>query len=209
MSEQEGPLSFDRMYWQKGYFPFAGVDEAGRGALFGPVVAGAVILDPEKKMSSFCDSKLISGKKREQLFDELIENGHSYSVGIVDASEIDRINILEAAMEAMRLAVEGLYPAPKLVLVDGNRKPQVKCDVEAVVGGDRRSLSISAASIVAKVSRDRMMIKFDSEYPGYGLKKHMGYGTKEHVAALREMGPTLLHRKSFKPVTEAGKGLWD
>jgi ribonuclease HII len=209
MSEHEERLSFDKQYWQKGFFPFAGVDEAGRGALFGPVVAGAVVLDPGKAMPLFCDSKLIDNKKREQLFEELVENGHMFAIGVVDAREIDATNILKATLKAMKLAVESLGLTPKLVLVDGNSKPQVKCEVETVVKGDSRSLSIGAASIVAKVSRDRMMFEFDSEYPGYGLRKHKGYGTKEHFEALQKLGPSACHRKTFRPVMDAGKGLWD
>lgn len=208
MSEQEGTLSFDISYWERGYFPFAGVDEAGRGALFGPVVAGAVVIYPDRKIPDFKDSKTIDSRKRDRLFNELLECGHLHAVGVVEAEEIDRINILEATMKAMRLAVEALPLEPKLALVDGNRGPRVKCAVETVVGGDRRSLSIGAASIVAKVVRDRLMIKLDSEYPGYGLMKHKGYGTREHLSALRELGPSLLHRKSFKPVADAGEGLW-
>jgi len=208
MSEQEGALSFDKRYWERGYFPFAGVDEAGRGALFGPVVAGAVVIYPEKKMPGFCDSKAVDARKREELFSELVQSGHAYGVGIVDSAEIDEINILRATMKAMSLAVEALPVEPKLALVDGNSKPRVKCEAEAVVGGDRRSLSIGAASIVAKVIRDRMMIELDSEYPGYGLKKHKGYGTREHIAALMKLGPSALHRRSFRPVAEAGEGQW-
>lgn len=208
MSEQEGTLSFDRRYWEKGCFPFAGVDEAGRGALFGPVVAGAVVIFPEKKIPDFRDSKAVDPRKRDKLFDDLRECGHLFGVGVVEAEEIDRINILEATMKAMKLAIEALPLEPKLALVDGNRGPRVKCSVETVVGGDRRSLSIGAASIVAKVVRDRMMIELDSEYPGYGLMKHKGYGTKEHLSALRELGPSALHRRSFRPVAEAGEGLW-
>lgn len=176
--------------------------------MFGPVVAGAVVIYPEKKIPDFRDSKAVDRKKREKLFGELLDCGHEYGVGIVEADEIDRINILEATLKAMRLALEALPIQPKLALVDGNRAPNVKYSVETVVGGDRRSLSIGAASIVAKVVRDRLMIKLDSEYPGYGLMKHKGYGTKEHLSALRELGPSALHRKSFRPVAEASEGLW-
>ena len=176
--------------------------------MFGPVVAGAVVIFPEKKMPDFRDSKTVNRERREKLFGELIECGHAYGVGMVDADEIDRINILEATLKAMRLALESLPVEPRLALVDGNRAPRVKCSVETIVGGDRRSLSIGAASIVAKVVRDRLMIKLDSEYPGYGLMKHKGYGTREHLSALREFGPSALHRKSFRPVAEAGEGSW-
>lgn len=201
-------LDFDKEYWLKGFYPLAGIDEAGRGALFGPVVAAAVILDREKKIPNFCDSKAICEKKREELFEELKKNGHIFSVGIIGAREIDRINILNATLKAMELAFRGLKISPEVVLVDGNTKPKIDCRAECVVKGDKKSLTIGAASIVAKVTRDRILKKLDEDYPGYGFKNNKGYGTKEHIEAIQRMGVTPLHRKSFRPVSEFGNSLW-
>lgn len=208
MSEIEETLNFDKNFWDKGFYPLAGVDEVGRGALFGPVVAAAVVILKDRKIPSFCDSKSISAKKREELFEELTANGHQFSIGVVDAGEIDKTNILKATMKAMKIAVEGLKFEPAIALVDGNSQPQLKYKVESVVKGDKLSLSIGAASIVAKVLRDRMIAELDEKYPGYGLKKNKGYGTKEHIEALFKMGPTPHHRRTFKPVAEIGGCLW-
>lgn len=208
MSEIEETLNFDKKFWDNGFYPFAGVDEVGRGAIFGPVVAAAVILLKDRKIPSFCDSKSIGAQKREQLFSELLENGHPFSVGIVDVEEIDKINILQATLKAMKIAIEGLDLMPSIAIVDGNHKPNVKCRVEAVVKGDNTSLSIGAASIVAKVVRDRMIVELDTKYPEYGLKKNKGYGTKDHIEAIFKNGPTPFHRKSFKPISLLGKSLW-
>lgn len=208
MSEIEETLNFDKVFWDNGFYPLAGVDEVGRGALFGPVVAAAVILLKDRRIPSFCDSKSIGAKKREQLFSELSENGHFFSVGVIDVEEIDKINILKATLKAMKIAIEGLNIMPSIAIVDGVHKPNVKCRVETVVKGDRSSLSIAAASIVAKVVRDRMIVELDSKYPGYGLKKNKGYGTKDHIEAIFKKGPTPLHRKSFKPISLFGESLW-
>lgn len=208
MSEIEEALNFDKNFWDKGFYPLAGIDEVGRGALFGPVVAAAVVILKDRKVPSFCDSKSVTAKRREELFEELVEQGHSFSVGIVDAQEIDKINILRATLKAMQIAFEGLTSHPMIALVDGNSKPPLKCKVETVVKGDKLSLSIGAASIVAKVIRDRMITELDQIYPGYGLKENKGYGTKSHIEALFKKGPTPLHRKTFKPVSEIGGSLW-
>lgn len=208
MSEIEEALNFDKNFWDKGFYPLAGVDEVGRGALFGPVVAAAVVILKDRKIPSFCDSKSISAKKREELFEELATNGHQFSIGVVDAGEIDKTNILKATLKAMKIAVEGLKLEPAIALVDGNSQPQLKYRVEIVVKGDKLSLSIGAASIVAKVLRDRMIAELDEKYPGYGLKKNKGYGTREHIEALFKMGPTPHHRRTFKPVAEIGGCLW-
>lgn len=208
MSEIEEALNFDKNFWDKGFYPLAGVDEVGRGALFGPVVAAAVLILKDRKIPSFCDSKSISAKKREELFEELTANGHQFSIGVVGAEEIDKTNILKATLKAMKIAVEGLNFEPTMALVDGNTQPQLKYKVESVVKGDKLSLSIGAASIVAKVLRDRMIAELDEKYPGYGLKKNKGYGTKEHIEALFKMGPTPHHRRTFKPVAEIGGCLW-
>ena len=208
MSEHGEPLSFDRMYWEKGFYPFAGVDEAGRGALFGPVVAAAVVLSPDGRLSGFRDSKTISASRREELFEELKSAGHEFSVGVVDAEEIDRTDILRATLKAMKMACEGISAELKLVLVDGDRRPPLDTRVETIVGGDRLSLSIAAASIVAKVTRDGLVRELAERFPGYGLENNKGYGTKEHIAAVCENGPTPFHRKSFRPISGIGRELW-
>lgn len=209
MSEFEKRLNFDREFWDKGFFPLVGVDEAGRGALFGPVVAAAVILYPQKGLPNFCDSKKLSEKKREELFNEFLERGHKYSIGVVDAEEIDKINILNATMKAMKMAVEGLNERPSLVLIDGNQKPDLEYNIKLVVNGDELSLSIAAASIVAKVVRDRMIKEISLKYPEYELNRNKGYGTKKHIEAIVRNGLSPLHRRSFKPSFMGyGKRLW-
>lgn len=180
----------------------AGVDEAGRGALFGPVVAAAVILDPSRDLTPYRDSKALSASQRERAFARLARDGHPWSVAEVSAEEIDAGDILRAALKAMAIAVARLPRPPAHVLVDGPCTPEVTYPVEAVVHGDAVSASIAAASIVAKVHRDRLVMALDSEYPGYGLAKHKGYGTAVHLAALRRLGPTPLHRRSFRGVED-------
>lgn len=180
----------------------AGVDEAGRGPLAGPVVAGAVVLDRESYPAGLNDSKALSAKRRDGLYEEIVASCR-WGVGIVEPSEIDDINILQATMKAMRLAVEDLSQAPACCLIDGNRCPELVCASEAVIKGDARSLSIAAASIVAKVTRDRIMIALDAQYPGYGWARNMGYGTKAHLEALNDKGVTPEHRRSFAPVRAA------
>ena len=178
----------------------AGVDEVGRGPLAGPVVAAAVILDPERPVEGLKDSKKLSEKRREQLAETIRENALAWSVGRAEVEEIDRLNILQASLLAMRRAVEGLSPAAEYALVDGNRCPDLSCSVEAIVGGDNTIPAISAASILAKVVRDREMVELDQQYPGYGLAKHKGYPTKLHLEALKTLGVTEIHRRSFGPV---------
>jgi ribonuclease HII len=182
----------------------AGVDEAGRGALFGPVVAAAVILREALHLQAYRDSKTLTEAQRESLFERLCGEGHSWAVGEVSAREIDETDILRSTLKSMALAVEGLPSPPDCVLVDGNHRPLLPCACEAVVGGDARSVSIAAASIVAKVYRDRLVRALDREYPGYGLGRHKGYGTAEHLAAIRRMGPTPLHRRTFRGVVTEG-----
>ncbi len=193
-------LAFERALWAKGIKLVAGVDEAGRGALYGPVVAGAVILNGEKDVDTYRDSKTLSEVRREALFRKIEEDGHLFSVGVVSAEEIDRTNILKATLKAMALAVANLAVAPEWLLVDGLDFPDISCPGEAVVKGDLRSRSIAAASIVAKVSRDRMVRDLDRRYPGYGLARNKGYGTAEHLGALRRLGSTPFHRRTFKGV---------
>ncbi len=198
-------LTLERRLWDKGLRRIAGVDEAGRGALFGPVVAAAVVLDPSRDLAGYRDSKTLSEARREALFERLRADGHAWALGVVEASEIDGTDILRAALKAMALALEGLPAPPEAVLVDGPYHPAITYPVEAVVHGDALSASIAAASIAAKVHRDRLVRALDGEYPGYGLARHKGYGTREHLEALRRLGPTPLHRRTFRGVeTERG-----
>ena len=178
----------------------AGVDEVGRGPLAGDVVTAAVILDPENPVAGLADSKKISAKRREALFGEIKEKALSWHVARCSVEEIDRYNILQATMMAMYRAVKGLRVQPEYVAVDGNRVPDWSYRAEAVVKGDSKVAAISAASILAKVVRDREMCEFDHVYPGYGFGSHKGYGTREHVDALHSLGPTPIHRRSFEPV---------
>ncbi|SRR5690554_4347274 len=180
----------------------AGVDEVGRGPLAGPVVAAAVILDPKRPIEGLTDSKLLTARARAGLEQEIREHCLAWALGRAEVEEIDRLNILQATFLAMRRAVEALPLPADHVLVDGKLCPPLGVTVEAVVGGDRTVAAISAASILAKEARDREMIALDAEYPGYGFAKHKGYGTREHLAALRALGPTALHRRSFRPVRE-------
>lgn len=181
----------------------AGVDEVGRGPLAGPVVTAAVILDPNKPIAGLADSKALSEKKREALFDEIQEKAKAWAIGRAEVEEIDEINILQATMLAMQRAVAGLTLQPEHVLVDGNRCPELPCTSEAIIKGDGKIPAISAASIIAKVTRDREMVLLDETYPGYGLAGHKGYPTKMHMEALQELGVTPIHRRSFAPVRRA------
>jgi ribonuclease HII len=182
----------------------AGVDEAGRGPLAGPVVVAAVILDPSRPITGLADSKQLSAKRREQLEPQILERALAYAVIEVDAATIDNINILQATLHGMRLALEALTHAPDFALIDGNRLPlDLRCPARAIVGGDASVAAISAASILAKVHRDRRMHAFDAIYPGYGFATHMGYPTAAHFTALRALGPCAIHRRSFAPVRAA------
>ncbi len=178
----------------------AGVDEVGRGPLAGPVVAAAVILDSTKPVNGLADSKKLSPKKREQLAEEIKLRALCWAIGRVNHEEIDRINILQASLLAMKLAIENLSEIPELVLVDGNKCPSVPHRIDAIIGGDKTVPSISAASILAKVYRDAEMVEMEELYPGYGFAKHKGYPTKDHVAALEQLGICEIHRRSFSPV---------
>lgn len=181
----------------------AGVDEAGRGPLAGPVVAAAVILDPRQPIEGLADSKVLSASRRERLAELIYARALCCSVAEASAQEIDELNILGATMLAMRRAVEGLRLRPARVLVDGNRVPTLAVPVEAIVKGDTKVPAISAASILAKVHRDRLCQALDAEYPGYGFAVHKGYPTAEHLRALREQGACAAHRRSFAPVRAA------
>lgn len=181
----------------------AGVDEAGRGPLAGAVIAAAVILDPHKPIASLADSKCLSEKKREQLFEHIQLNALAFAIGRAEVDEIDALNILHASLLAMSRAVQGLPIAPHHVQVDGNKIPKVTCSVEAIVKGDQLVAAISAASILAKVTRDREMQAFDLQFPHYGFAIHKGYPTTAHVEALMQHGPCILHRRSYAPVKRA------
>ena len=183
----------------------AGVDEAGRGPLAGPVVAAAVILDDERPIAGVDDSKRLSAKQRERLFDVIMGQALCVSIGQASAAEVDAINVLQATLLAMRRAVEGLRLAPIKVLVDGNQLPRLPMLADAVVGGDGRVACIAAASIVAKVTRDRLMTELDQTLPGYGFAQHKGYGTAQHMQALKRLGASAQHRRSFAPVVEADR----
>lgn len=181
----------------QGFSAVCGVDEAGRGPLAGPVFAAAVILPEGERIEGLDDSKRLSEKRRESLFPEITARAAAFSIASASEEEIDSLNILQATMLAMRRAVESLSVPPNLVLVDGNREPPLPCPVRTIVGGDGLSASIAAASILAKVSRDRRMRELASLYPEYGFDRHKGYGTKDHYAALRCYGPSPIHRRSF------------
>lgn len=181
----------------------AGVDEAGRGPLAGDVVAAAVILDDRKPIEGLADSKKLSEKKRESLFAEIQDKAFAFCVARASVDEIDRLNILHASLLAMRRAVEGLHVEPHHVLVDGNRLPQWRYSSEAVVQGDALVAAISAASILAKVTRDKEMCALDEVYPGYGFAIHKGYPTKLHLSALQALGPSPVHRRGYAPVRDA------
>jgi ribonuclease HII len=180
----------------------AGVDEAGRGPLAGPVVAAAVILDDLKPIKGLADSKVLTALKRDKLYDEIRAKALCFSIAQASAAEIDEINILQATMLAMKRAVEGLRLKPAKVLVDGNRIPTLVIVAEAIVGGDSLVPAISAASILAKVWRDRWCQEMDLAYPQYGFASHKGYGTAEHLAALRQHGACPEHRRTFSPVAQ-------
>ena len=189
--------------YQEDHIWVAGLDEVGRGPLAGPVVTAAVILDPEQPISGLADSKALSEKKREALFDEILLKAKAWAIGRAEVEEIDEINILQATMLAMQRAVNGLSVQPEHVLVDGNRCPDLPCTAEAIIKGDGKVPAISAASIIAKVTRDREMVLLDEKYPGYGLAGHKGYPTKAHMDALQKLGVTPIHRRSFAPVRRA------
>ncbi len=180
----------------------AGVDEAGRGPLAGPVVAAAVILDDQNPIKGLADSKKLTALRRDSLFDEIRAKALCCSIATASVEEIDRLNILQATLLAMRRAVEGLRLTPFRVLVDGNRLPVLRIQAEAIVKGDALVPAISAASILAKVHRDRLCAEMDLQFPHYGFARHKGYGTAVHLAALQEHGACAQHRKSFRPVTD-------
>jgi ribonuclease HII len=179
----------------------AGVDEAGRGPLAGPVVAAAVILNPQRKIPGLADSKVLTEKKREALFLEIQEHALAWAIGSADVLEIDTINILQASLLAMQRAVASLSMVPDIAYVDGNQAPKLTCSVKTIINGDALHAAISAASILAKVTRDREMTRLAEQFPEYGFAQHKGYGTREHLAALERHGVCDIHRRTFAPVT--------
>jgi ribonuclease HII len=193
---------FENNVRRAGYEIIAGIDEAGRGPLAGPVVAAAVILPEGTDIPGINDSKKLTPVKRENLYRQVYEKAISIGLGIIDAIEIDRINILRASLLSMHMAVSNLYPRPDYLLIDGTFPISSHIPQKAIKKGDSQSISIAAASIIAKVSRDRLMKCYSEDFPEYGFHKHMGYGTRRHLEALRTCGPCLIHRKTFRGVKE-------
>ncbi len=191
----EGMKVYEYRFRERGLL--CGIDEVGRGPLAGPVVAGAVILPKDCEILYLNDSKKLSEKKRELLYDEIMEKAVAVGLGVVDQRRIDEINILQATYEAMRLAIGALKVRPDLLLNDAVTIPGVEIPQVPIIKGDAKSVSIAAASIVAKVTRDRMMVEYDAVYPGYGFASNKGYGAAKHIAALKEIGPCAIHRRSF------------
>ena len=199
-------LEYENKAYAKGYNYVCGVDEAGRGPLAGPVYAAAVILPKGMMIDGVNDSKKLTEKKREQLFEIIKESALSYSIAWASVEEIENLNILNAAMLAMKRAVEGLSVKAEFAYIDGNKTPPIDIPCEAVVKGDANSLSIAAASILAKVSRDRLMLEYAETYPGYGFERHKGYGTKAHTEAILKYGQCPIHRPSFLKKLYAKQG---
>jgi ribonuclease HII len=194
--------AFEKSLAGQGYAKIAGVDEAGRGPLAGPVVSAAVVLPADFRDRGVTDSKKLSPGRREKLFSHIYDQAEAIGIGIVDAQEIDRINILQAARLSMVLALAHLGPSPDYVLVDGNFRLETDLPHEPVIKGDARSISIAAASIVAKVTRDRLMLRYHDDFPQYGFDRHKGYPTKSHKTAIAVHGPCRIHRRSFRGVLE-------
>ncbi|HEX9004537.1 MAG TPA: ribonuclease HII [Blastocatellia bacterium] len=195
-------LKFETELWEQGFTLIAGVDEAGVGPLAGPVVAGAAILPQGYKLRELDDSKKLDEAKRDQLAERIKTDAVAWAVGIAEVAEIDRLNIYHASLLAMRRAVEGLNFRPDFVLVDARTIPNCAAPQRGIIRGDSLSASIAAASVIAKTTRDAIMVELDRRFPGYGLDGHKGYPTPEHVAALRKLGASPIHRRSFRPVRE-------
>lgn len=195
-------LAFEIMARRQGFLTIAGVDEAGRGPLAGPVVAAAVILPEGHLIPGVNDSKKLSAATRNTLYDVIMHDAVSVGVGVSDSRTVDRINILQATLRAMEAAIQALSAAPDCILIDGISKTLLNIHQKTIKKGDSLSLSIAAASIIAKVTRDRMMAEYDSEYPGYGFAGHKGYGSAAHMAAIAALGPTPIHRLTFRGVRE-------
>lgn len=203
MTKRKTPVELPPFEYPQGYTAIAGVDEVGRGPLVGDVVTAAVILDPNNPIEGLNDSKKLSEKKRLALYPEIKEKALAWAVGRCSPEEIDELNILQATMVAMQRAVAGLKVQPDMVLIDGNRTPELSMAAQAVVKGDLRVAEISAASIIAKVVRDQEMEELDTLHPEFGFAKHKGYPTKAHFEAIEQHGVIAEHRKSFKPVKRA------
>lgn len=202
MSDKINMLEYERKYYDMGYELIAGVDEAGRGPLAGPVFAAAVVFAKDTYIPEINDSKKLTEKKREELFEVITQKALYYNIVSVSEQEIDRINILTATLKCFNLAVSGLGKLPDIALIDGNRCGEMPTQFETIVKGDAKSMSIAAASILAKVARDRYVTELDAKYPEYNFKKHKGYGTKEHLEAIAKHGPCPIHRMTFKGVRE-------
>jgi ribonuclease HII len=199
------PYRFEGLAWRSGVSRIAGVDEAGRGPLAGPVVAAAVIVDPGKRIRGLADSKVLTPERRAVLYDLIQTRALAVGVAVVDHETIDRINILEATKLAMHEAVAALAIVPELVITDFVALPALSCPQRNLVDGDARCASVAAASIIAKVTRDRLMLEADAKFPEYGFARHKGYGTAEHLAALDRLGPCPLHRRTFSGVWRQGE----
>ena len=198
-------LRYERRLWKEGIEAVAGVDEAGVGPMAGPVVAAAVVFSPETFIKGVHDSKQLTHEQREELFAPIRERAIAVGVGMASVLEIDRLNIYWATMLASKRALSALGLSPRHVLVDGRLIPGLELPQTRIVGGDRKSFCIAAASIIAKVTRDRMMVAYDEQYPGYGFAQHKGYCTNDHMEQLRELGPSPIHRRSFWPVAAASQ----
>jgi ribonuclease HII len=199
MSRPRASRALENAIRRVGFVHVAGVDEVGRGCLAGPVVAAAVVLNPGRYVAGIADSKVLVAAARERLFDQIVHAAMAWSVASVDAGEIDRLNIHRASLSAMLQAVTSLEPLPGFVLADGFRIPNLSIPQRAVIGGDRRSTAIAAASILAKVTRDRLMVEFHARDPRYGFDRHKGYATREHLDAVARFGYSSIHRRTFRP----------
>jgi ribonuclease HII len=195
-------LAFETGLWERGILRIAGVDEAGMGPLAGPIVAAAVVLPRDLRPRGLDDSKQLDAAARERLCAEVKAGADAWGVGMASVEEVDALNVYQAGLLAMRRAVQGIAVAPEYLLVDARRIPDVAIPQEGIIKGDAKSLSIAAASVVAKVTRDALMVEADGRHPGYGFARHKGYGAPEHLEALRRLGPCELHRRTFAPVRE-------
>jgi ribonuclease HII len=205
MTPPSAPYRYEVQAWRAGLARVAGLDEAGRGPLAGPVVAAAVILTSDRRVKKLCDSKLLSPERREELFHVITDRAVAVGVGIVDHETIDRVNILQATRLAMLEALRGLTVAPDLVITDFVKLPGLTCPQRNLVDGDQRCATVAAASIIAKVTRDRLMLEADKQFPEYGFARHKGYATADHLAALDRHGPCALHRRTFAGVWRQGE----
>jgi ribonuclease HII len=205
MTPPSAPYRYEAQAWRAGLTRVAGLDEAGRGPLAGPVVAAAVILTADRRVRKLCDSKLLSPERREELFHAITARAVAVGVGIVDHETIDRVNILQATRLAMLEALRGLGLEPDLVITDFVKLPGLTCPQRNLVDGDQRCATVAAASIIAKVTRDRLMLEADKQFPEYGFARHKGYATADHLAALDRHGPCALHRRTFAGVWRQGE----